>query len=127
MWWPDKAPPGKRQGKVSATLSNRRAGPLQSPACMCSSEFGNFNCRCGFWFRVLVGFAIVFELLQEVNRVSEKPVYLSKEAGLREDRRTQRRGTGCALEAPALRDPEARCEPAALRSAARRRRRLQVL
>src|SRR3989442_1245150 len=91
--------------------------------------FGNFNCRWGFWFRALVGArqAMPFELLQELNRVSEKSVHLSKEAGFRKDRRTQRRCTGCAFEASAVRDPEARCEPAALRFAAGIRRRLQIL
>src|SRR5437667_11087289 len=108
MWWPDKAPPGKRRGKVLATLSNRRAGPLQSPA---------------FWFDrirelqlplgVLVPSAYLprdrpwHSTVAGLNRVFEKPVYLSKEAGFREDRRTQRRDAGCAFEASSVRDPEA--------------------
>src|SRR3984893_17153783 len=46
------APPDMKRGKASGTLSNRREGPLQSPACrFYVREFGNFNGYRGFRFR----------------------------------------------------------------------------
>ena len=52
---------------------------------------------------------------------------LPRQARLREDRRAQRRDRSDAVTAAALRDPEARRPAAALRSAPRTGRRLQVL
>ncbi len=61
------------------------------------------------------------------DRVVEKSVHLPEEARFRKDRGALRRRQGRAVEAAAVRDPEARRDPAALRSPAGIRRRLQVL
>src|ERR1700728_2785949 len=60
-------------------------------------------------------------------RGSKEPFHLSKETGFRKNRGAQRRGRGHAVEAAAVRDPEARGQAASLRSAAGIRRRLQIL
>src|SRR5258708_22463618 len=61
------------------------------------------------------------------DRAATKPVHLPQEARFRKDRRALRRGQGYAFKASPLRDPEARRNPAALRSQAGVRWRLQVL
>ena len=56
-----------------------------------------------------------------------KTLHLPTETRFREDTGAVGQDRGGAIEAAALRDPEARCDAAALRSAARVRRRVQVL
>src|ERR1700722_5452855 len=117
------------RGKASGSLSNRRERPLLAPACDALDEFVNFNGYGGFWFRVLVAVPqhVFLHYFSGLIRDSKKPRHLSKETGFRKDRGAQRRGQGHGFEAAAVCDPEARGQAAALRSATRIRRRVQIL
>src|ERR1700687_2976171 len=102
MSWPDKATPGMTPTKVSATLSNRREGPLQSPACFTLERVRELQRL----LEVLVpgaGWRMIgcgpFDLCG-IDRVLEKPLHLSKKARFRKDRGAQRRNGGGAFEAP---------------------------
>src|SRR5438876_8075137 len=89
----------RRRGRIKRHRA-RDQGKLQRPFPI--SARGHYNLRLDGFRRirelqlplgVLVPGsrqAMPFELLQELNRVSEKSVHLSKEAGFRKDRRTQR-------------------------------------
>ena len=65
--------------------------------------------------------------LRGIDRVFEKPLHLPEEAGFRKDRGAERRCADQAVKTAPFRDPEACRDPPALRSAARVRRRLQIL
>src|SRR3979490_163652 len=97
------------RGKALRALSNRREGPLQSPACFALERIRELQRLLG----VLVpgaGWRMIgcgpFDLCG-IDRALEKPLNLSKKARFRKARRAQRRNDGGAFEAPAVRDPEA--------------------